>query len=75
MAFIFQGATAAQARAALRRYKDVMQAAEKIFDGEFEGAMDEDLPDTRTASSSKVTGRTDAQRMMVRASRGTLVPN
>ncbi|KAJ8583779.1 ubiquitin conjugating enzyme family protein [Rhizopogon salebrosus TDB-379] len=29
------GATAAQARAALRRYKDVMQAAERFFEGEF----------------------------------------
>ncbi|KAH7887767.1 hypothetical protein F5I97DRAFT_1805231 [Phlebopus sp. FC_14] len=29
------GATVPQARAALRRYKDVMEAAERIFDGEF----------------------------------------
>ncbi|KAI0268350.1 hypothetical protein BC834DRAFT_869029 [Gloeopeniophorella convolvens] len=36
------GATVAQARAALRRYKDVMQAAERIFDGAFDDIPDED---------------------------------
>ncbi|ESK95974.1 ubiquitin conjugating enzyme family protein [Moniliophthora roreri MCA 2997] len=35
------GATTAQARAALRQYKDVMQAAEKIFEGKFDD-IDED---------------------------------
>lgn len=30
------GATAAQARAALRQYKDVMQAAERYFEGKFD---------------------------------------
>lgn len=38
-----QGATAAQARAALRQYKDVMQAAEKIFEGKFDDVVDSDL--------------------------------
>ncbi|KIK65287.1 hypothetical protein GYMLUDRAFT_38722 [Collybiopsis luxurians FD-317 M1] len=38
------GATAAQARAALRRYKDVMQAAERFFEGEFDNVDDEDQP-------------------------------
>ncbi|KAK7049543.1 hypothetical protein VNI00_005574 [Paramarasmius palmivorus] len=41
------GATPAQARAALRQYKDLMQAAEKIFEGEFDGA-DEDVPDVKS---------------------------
>jgi hypothetical protein len=31
-----QGATAAQAQAALRRYNDVMEAAARIFDGAFD---------------------------------------
>ena len=37
-----QGAPVPQARAALRRYKDVMQAAERIFDGEFACVTDGD---------------------------------
>ncbi|KAL4075903.1 hypothetical protein J3A83DRAFT_4089853 [Scleroderma citrinum] len=41
------GATLPQARAALQKYKDVMQAAERIFDGEFtdaqDGIVDEDV--------------------------------
>ncbi|KAG9317659.1 ubiquitin conjugating enzyme family protein [Chiua virens] len=36
------GATVPQARAALRKYKDVMQAAERIFDGEFPNVTDSD---------------------------------
>lgn len=36
------GATVPQARAALHKYKDVMQAAERIFDGEFAHIHDED---------------------------------
>ncbi len=36
-----KGATAAQARAALKQYKDVMQAAERIFDGAFDDILDE----------------------------------
>jgi hypothetical protein len=31
-----------QARAALRRYKDVMEAAERIFEGQFDDVYDED---------------------------------
>lgn len=38
-----KGATAAQARAALKKYKDVMRAAERIFEGEFEDLMDDDV--------------------------------
>jgi hypothetical protein len=37
-----QGATHAQARAALRQYKDVMQAAERFFEGKFDHIEDED---------------------------------
>ncbi|KAI9507568.1 hypothetical protein F5148DRAFT_1204007 [Russula earlei] len=40
------GATVAQARAALKRYSDVMEAAERIFDGAFD-----DIPDGAAASS------------------------
>ncbi|KAJ3999011.1 hypothetical protein F5050DRAFT_1893090 [Lentinula boryana] len=37
------GATATQARAALKKYKDVMQAAEKFFEGEFEHVVEDDI--------------------------------
>ena len=37
-----QGATHAQARAALKQYKDVMQAAERFFEGKFDHIKDED---------------------------------
>ncbi|SRR6266702_485740 len=37
----FQGATVAQARAALRRHNDVMEAAERIFGGAFDDIRDE----------------------------------
>ncbi|KAL0579537.1 hypothetical protein V5O48_002466 [Marasmius crinis-equi] len=40
------GATAAQARAALRQYKDVMQAAEKIFEGRFDDVVEERSEDS-----------------------------
>ncbi|KAF8505689.1 hypothetical protein F5888DRAFT_1651094 [Russula emetica] len=40
------GATVAQARAALKRYSDVMEAAERIFDGAFD-----DIPDEPAATS------------------------
>ncbi|KAA1466765.1 hypothetical protein DENSPDRAFT_831644 [Dentipellis sp. KUC8613] len=46
------GATAAQARAALKRHKDVMTAAERIFDGAFDDVVDED-GDVRMASASE----------------------
>lgn len=39
---MLQGATVAQARAALKQYKDVMQAAERIFDGSFDNVIDAD---------------------------------
>ncbi|KAI0035657.1 hypothetical protein K488DRAFT_82845 [Vararia minispora EC-137] len=41
------GATLAQARAALKKYKDVMQAAERIFDGSFDDVVDEAGSDVR----------------------------
>lgn len=47
-----QGATPAQARAALRQYKDVMEAAEKFFQGDFDNVKDED-GDISMASSSR----------------------
>ena len=40
--FILQGATTAQARAALKQYKDVMTAAESIFEGKFDHITDAD---------------------------------
>ena len=40
---IAQGATVAQARAALKQYKDVMQAAERFFEGKFDHIKDEDV--------------------------------
>lgn len=51
----------AQARAALQKYKDIMQAAEKIFEGDFEDVMDdEDLtPDIR------VNGQPEARARMI----------
>ncbi|KAF7332161.1 Baculoviral IAP repeat-containing protein 6 [Mycena kentingensis (nom. inval.)] len=36
------GATPAQAKAALAKYKDVMQAAERIFDGQFDHVVEDD---------------------------------
>ncbi|RPD67361.1 ubiquitin conjugating enzyme family protein [Lentinus tigrinus ALCF2SS1-7] len=44
------GATVAQARAALKQYKDVMQAAERIFDGAFDNVVDDDGDVDMTAS-------------------------
>ncbi len=45
-----QGATVAQARAALKQHKDVMQAAERIFDGAFDHVVDDDGDVDMTAS-------------------------
>jgi hypothetical protein len=45
------GASRAQARAALAKYRDVMQAAERFFDGEFEGVTD-DAPASAPAAGS-----------------------
>jgi hypothetical protein len=38
---LHQGATHARARAALKRYSDVMEAAERIFDGAFDDITDD----------------------------------
>ncbi|KAF8529120.1 ubiquitin conjugating enzyme family protein [Hysterangium stoloniferum] len=38
------GATVTQARAALRQYRDVMEAAEKIFEGQFDDIIDDETP-------------------------------
>ncbi|KAF7355299.1 Baculoviral IAP repeat-containing protein 6 [Mycena sanguinolenta] len=46
------GATVAQAKAALAQYKDVMQAAERFFEGAFDHVKDED-GDVPMASVSK----------------------
>ena len=50
-----KGATPAQARAALRQCKDVMQAAELFFEGKFDHVKDGD--DVQMASSSEVKRR------------------
>ncbi|KAG6817467.1 hypothetical protein H0H87_008635 [Tephrocybe sp. NHM501043] len=47
----FKGATPAQARAALRQYSDVMQAAERFFEGAFDNVKDDD-EDVPMASSN-----------------------
>ncbi|KAI0682282.1 ubiquitin conjugating enzyme family protein [Cerioporus squamosus] len=44
------GATVAQARAALKQHKDVMEAAERIFDGAFDHVVDDDGDVDMTAS-------------------------
>ncbi|KAG8860816.1 hypothetical protein FRB91_000604 [Serendipita sp. 411] len=50
------GATAAQARAALADHKDVMTAAEHIFDGKYDDVIDEEdeeaVPGSKKASKS-----------------------
>ena len=46
-----KGATHAQAHAALKQYKDVMQAAERFFEGKFDHIKDED-EDVEMASCS-----------------------
>lgn len=53
-----QGATVAQARAALRQYKDVMEAAEKIFEGHFDHIVeDESVPQEDISRATKGTSR------------------
>lgn len=47
------GASRAQACAALHKYKDVMQAAERFFDGEFENVSEDTLCPSPVASTSK----------------------
>ena len=46
-----QGIAPAQAKAALKRYKDVMEAAEHIFEGQFDDAMDYSDDESPSASS------------------------
>lgn len=50
-----KGATPAQAQAAIRQCKDVMQAAELFFEGKFDHVKDED--DVQMSSSSEVKRR------------------
>ncbi|KAJ3547662.1 hypothetical protein NMY22_g1567 [Coprinellus aureogranulatus] len=47
------GATRAQAKAALKQYKDVMQAAERIFDGAFDNVADDDEDVEMNAPATK----------------------
>lgn len=61
-----QGATAAQARAALKRYKDVMQAAERIFDGAFDDIVDDEDVQMAEARSSRVASSGLAVRRCIR---------
>jgi len=49
---VYQGATPAQARAALKRYSDVMEAAERIFDGAFDHITDD--PTTSVSSAGPI---------------------
>ncbi|KAH9833805.1 ubiquitin conjugating enzyme family protein [Rhodofomes roseus] len=56
------GATVAQARAALQKHKDVMQAAERIFDGSFDHLLDAD--GDVTMESSETPRPTPKPRMM-----------
>lgn len=57
------GATPAQARAALKKHKDVMQAAERIFDGQFDDMQeDEEMID---ASSAKPSAPVQLSRKMM----------
>ena len=67
----------AQARAALAKHKDVMEAAERIFSGEFEDVMDigEDDSQERPYSpqrSSPTSQRDVRPRMIVRYTRTSL---
>lgn len=63
----FEGATPAQARAALRQCKDVMEAAELFFEGKFDDVKDGD--DVQMASSSDTKRR---DRPTVRLARSTM---
>ncbi|KAL4245719.1 hypothetical protein ABKN59_001670 [Abortiporus biennis] len=51
------GASRAQAKAALKKHKDVMEAAERIFDGSFDDVVDDDgdvdMQSTQPGSSKK----------------------
>ncbi|KAF9481960.1 hypothetical protein BDN70DRAFT_875580 [Pholiota conissans] len=54
------GATHAQARAALKQYKDVEQAAERFFEGKFDHIKDEDTEMSTTAPQRPVTPAEDS---------------
>jgi hypothetical protein len=60
----FQGATIAQARAALKQHRDVMQAAERIFEGKFDHVRDED-GDVHMASTAREVKRTPRLSVML----------
>ncbi|KIY71465.1 ubiquitin conjugating enzyme family protein [Cylindrobasidium torrendii FP15055 ss-10] len=47
------GASAAQARAALQQYKDVMEAAEAFFEGKFDNVRDDATPSAESSSQGK----------------------
>ena len=53
MSRMHQGATLAQARAALKQCKDVMQAAEQFFEGKFDNIMDDN--DGADAQAARVS--------------------
>ena len=59
-----QGATLAQARAALRRYSDVMEAAERIFAGAFDDIADEPAA-TSMPSADPIKERRVTMRLVV----------
>lgn len=61
-----QGATPAQARAALKKYNDVMQAAERIFDGAFDHITD-GFEDVEMKSVSERAGSSSRTRTAVSA--------
>ena len=61
-----KGATPAQARAALRKYNDVMQAADRIFDGAFDHVTD-DAEDVEMVSVSDRAGSSSRTRTAVSA--------
>jgi hypothetical protein len=59
-----QGATVAQARAALKRCSDVMEAAERIFDGAFDNIPDEPAA-TMMQSADPIKERRATTRLVV----------
>ena len=60
------GATRAQATAALKVHKDVMEAAEKIFDGKFDNAVDDDEAADTDGDVPMASGSGRASRASVR---------
>ena len=50
---ITQGATPAQARAALKKCSDVMQAAEQIFEGRFDDVVEDEVADTESLRNGR----------------------